>query len=97
MISYRTVQTKLSHVIREQPQAAYPSKLADDQAWSRIVLPQRDDVVEQLSQADKGGSIPTTSRRRATSALNCCACTSGMAPDPLQLVMLLVQALLQEE
>src|SRR5579875_1708278 len=32
-------------------QAAYPCDAADDQAWSRIVLPQRDDTVVQLSHA----------------------------------------------
>jgi len=41
-------------------QAAYPCNLADDQAWSRVVLVQRDDVVNRISQAGQGGQQTTT-------------------------------------
>jgi hypothetical protein len=40
-------------------QAAYPCNLADDQAWSRVVLVQRDDVVNRIRQAGQGGQQAT--------------------------------------
>src|SRR5579883_446077 len=54
-------------------QAQYPCDAADDQAWSRIVLTQRDDTVVQLSQAGTRDGIAM----KPLSAYGSLACPTG--------------------
>jgi RHS repeat-associated protein len=69
-------------------QASYPCNSADDQAWSRVVVQQRSDTVNQITQAGQGGTQTTTPVTSTTAytytlpyplvAQECGDCVAGM-------------------
>ncbi len=69
-------------------QTGYPCNSADDQAWSRIVVAQRDDIVDRITQAGQGGTQTITPidtqevysylLTYPLAAQECTDCTAGM-------------------